>query len=88
MSSMPGQADELERLRDARADLLVGHRVPELLAQAVGDVLADGERVEERGALEEVRDAAAHVRELVLVHLGDVAAVEEDLRPRRPGGGR
>ena len=36
-----GQPHQLERLLDAREDLLVGHLVPELLAQAVGDVLAD-----------------------------------------------
>src|SRR5579872_3366986 len=34
----PGQPDELERLRDARVDVGRGHRVPELLAKAVGDV--------------------------------------------------
>ena len=62
-----GEADELERLRDARADFVFAHRVPELLAQAVRDVLADVERVEERGALEEIRDAPPHFDEVALV---------------------
>ena len=81
----PGQTDELERLRDARLDLVLAHRLPVLLAEAVGDVLADGERVEEGGALEQVGDAAADVRVGAVGDVGDVLAVELD-RARRPWG--
>ncbi len=66
-----GQPDELERLRDARADLVFTHRAPELLAQPVCDVLADVERVEQRRALKEIGDAAPHLDEVALVHLRD-----------------
>ena len=73
------QADELERLVDARLDLFAGHLVPELLAQPVRHVLADVERVEQGRALEEVRDPAAHVGQLAVAHRHDVAPVEDDL---------
>ena len=59
MSWMPGRPTSSSDCATRAWISVVGHRVPELLAQAVGDVLADGERVEEGGALEEVGDAAA-----------------------------
>ena len=72
------QPDELERLRDAPEDLVLAHLVPELLAQAVRDVLADVERVEERRTLEEVRDATPDLDEVALGDLRHVDVVEED----------
>src|ERR1019366_1803405 len=54
-------------------------RVPELLAEAVGNVLGHVEGGEEGSALEQVRDAPADVRQLLVVHLDEVLTVEEDL---------
>jgi hypothetical protein len=46
--------------------------------QAVGDVVVDGERVEERALLEDHPDLLAHAHHLGLRVLGDVFAVHED----------
>ena len=49
-----GQVDEIERFGDALDDLALVELA--LLSQSHGDVVADGERVEERGELEDVAD--------------------------------
>jgi hypothetical protein len=49
-----------------------------VLAQTVGDVLTDGDRIEERSPLEEHRDASAHERHALLGHRRDLVAVEGD----------
>ena len=72
-----GQVDEVERLVDARRDLALVELA--LLAQSHGDVLADGERVEQRGELEDVADARAQRVQLAPRQLGHVEAVDPDL---------
>ena len=72
-----GQVDEVERLVDALRDLALGQLL--LLAQPHRDVLADGERVEQRGELEDVADARAQRVELAARQLGHVEAVDQDL---------
>ena len=49
-----------------------------LLNQLVGDVVADGERIEERALLEDHADACAQGEELLLGHVGDLFAEEQD----------
>ena len=56
------QIDEIERFADALGDLAFGELL--LFSQSHRDVLADGERVEERGELEDVADASAQFVEL------------------------
>jgi hypothetical protein len=56
-SAMPSPSMSRNRRR-SRARR-VAHRVPVLLAQAAGDAFADRKRVEQRGALKQVRDATA-----------------------------
>ena len=72
----PRQPDRLEALGDARAHLGLGPVV--VLVEAIGDVLADRHRVEQRGALEQHRRLAPHLAQLALLELGDVDAADED----------
>jgi hypothetical protein len=70
-----GELDELEDLFGAGASFGLGDV---LFFQAVGDVVFDGERVEEGGLLEDHADARAELVELVLGHGGDVFAEDAD----------
>ena len=54
------EADEAERLADAAVDFIVGNV---LLDELVGDVVADGERIEERALLKDHADAGAQGKE-------------------------
>ena len=56
-----GKIDEIERFAHAVRDLVFGELL--LLAESHRDVLADGERVEQRGELEDVADARAELIE-------------------------
>src|SRR5262249_12301055 len=58
-----------------------------VLAERIGDVLADGERVEERALLEEHRHLPAHRHERVLVERAERDAVDLDLARVRPQEG-
>ena len=54
------EIDELQRFHARAVDLALGQLL--LLPQSHRDVLADGERVEERGELEDVADPRAQLR--------------------------
>src|SRR5690554_6202301 len=69
-----GKPDIGERFRHALRHL--GFAELTLLAQAVGDVFKDRERVEERGALKEHGDALPDADESRLAALRDILAVK------------
>ena len=69
------EADESERLADAGVDFVVGDA---FLDQLVGDVVADGEGIEERALLKDHAGAGAQGEELLLGHGGDFFAEELD----------
>ncbi len=60
---------------DAAVDFVVGNL---LLDQLVGDVVADGERIEERALLEDHAGAGAQGKELLLGHVRDLFAEEQN----------
>src|SRR3569833_1037459 len=68
---------ELEGLVYARFDLLLRELL--LLAQAHRDVLADGERVEQRGELKHIADTRTQLIELAPRQMRHVETVDEDL---------
>ena len=70
------ESDEAEHFLDARIHLLV--RPVQFLGQLVADVLADGQRVEERAFLEHHAEIGAHPHELLLAHLVHALAVDPD----------
>jgi hypothetical protein len=70
------QIDEVERFVNAILDFAVGELL--LFAQAHRDVLADGERVEQRGELKDVTDARAKFVELAARELGHLEIVDLD----------
>ena len=49
-----------------------------LFVEAIGDVVFDGEGVEEGGLLEDHADARAKLEEVGLAHAGDVLAEDAD----------
>jgi hypothetical protein len=67
--------DEAEGFDDAGVHLFFGGAV---FVEAVGDVVADGEGVEEGGLLKDHADAAAEFEEVDLAHGGDVFAEDLD----------
>jgi len=69
------EGDELERFDDAAVDLLLGDVI---FVKAVGDVVTDGEGVEEGRLLEDHADAAAEFEEVDFGHGGDVVAEDVD----------
>ena len=69
------QLDKAQGIADAEVDFVVGNA---LLNQLVGDVVADGERIEERALLEDHAGAGAQGKELLLGHVGDLFAEEQD----------
>ncbi len=69
------ELDEAERLDDAGVNLFFGETI---FVKTVGDVIADGERVEEGGLLEDHADVAAKFEEIDLAHVGDVLAEDVD----------
>jgi len=69
------EGDELERFDDAAVNLLLGDAV---FVEAVGDVVTDGEGVEESRLLEDHADAAAEFEEVDFGHRGDVVAEDVD----------
>src|SRR5919112_56627 len=69
------EVDEAEHPAHLLLHLVLGHA---LLVQAVGDVVVDRERVEERALLEDHPDLLAHGHHLGLGVLGDVLAVNDD----------
>ncbi len=71
--------DEPEHLLDAAAHL--GQRHVAFFIELVADILADGERIEERALLEHHAGLVAHAEQLRLAHLVDAHAVDPD-RPR------
>jgi hypothetical protein len=75
------EPDEVQLLADDLLDV----RIAELrvLAQAEGDVLADGHRVKKRRVLEDHAHLEADLVELRLTHRHDVLPVDEDLAARR-----
>ena len=75
------EADEPEHLLDAPVDLLERH--VGLFVQLVADVLADGQRVEQRAFLEDHPEVGAHRHHLVLGQLVDALAVHPDDARRR-----
>ena len=80
------EADEPQHLLDARCDLIVRH--VGLLDQPVADVLAHGQRIEQRAFLEQHADVGAHAQQLALGHLVDALAVDEDRARIRPQAAR
>jgi len=70
------ELDELQRFDDARVGLLFRDV---LLVQAVGDVVLDGEGVEESGLLKDHPDVGAELEEVALGHGDDVFAEDEDV---------
>src|SRR5919198_3576959 len=69
------EVDEAEHAADLLLDLLLGHA---LLVQAVGDVVVDRTKVEERALLEDHADLLPDAHHLGLRVFGDVLAVYED----------
>jgi hypothetical protein len=69
------QLDKAQGIADAEVDFVVGNL---LLNQLVGDVVADGERVEEGALLKDHAGAGAQREELLLGHVGDLFAEEQD----------
>ena len=55
-----------------------GHLVLEVLFEAVGHVLPYGQRIEQRSALKQHRDALPHPRQLLFAHARDLFTVEHD----------
>ena len=60
------KTDKAERLVNAAVDLLIGYA---LLDQLVGDIVAHGERIEERAFLEDHSGASAQGEELLFGHV-------------------
>src|SRR6185436_13197613 len=70
------EPDPGQPLGDATMDLVIAD--PQVLAHRQRDVLADGERIEQRSALEQHAEAPAHAVQLGLVQVCDVLAVHDD----------
>ena len=73
------ETDEAQYLRDARVGLV--ERPVQLLEQLVADVLAHGERIEQRPFLKHHAEVVADRHELVFVHVVDPLAVHENRPP-------
>jgi hypothetical protein len=69
-------AHHLQQSADDLLDLIFGEAAA--FAQREGDVLADGQRIEERAVLENHRDFTAHRLHLLFGELRDVLAGDED----------
>ncbi len=70
-------AHQSEKAVHAVGDLAQGHA--RVLAEGIGDVLEHGERVEERGPLEDEARALAHGEHRLLAHALDPRAEKRDL---------
>ena len=70
------ETDEAQHLFDTGVGLV--DRPIELLEELVADVLAHGERVEERALLKDHPEIGADRHQLVFVHAVDLFAVDED----------
>jgi len=69
------ELDKFESLVDAGVDLIVGHA---LLDELVGNVVADGEGVEERAFLKDHAGAGAQGKQQLFTHGCDLLAEEQD----------
>ena len=69
------KADKAERLVDAAVDFFIGNA---FLDELVGDIIADGEGVEECAFLKDHAGTGAEGKELLLWHAGDFLAEEMD----------
>ena len=67
------QIHQIQRLGDAGGDLTLAQRA--LFTQSHGDVVADRERVEQRGELEDVADLRAKRREFFAIQVRDFKPV-------------
>jgi hypothetical protein len=67
-----------QAVRDARADLVLGHLGA---AESHRDVVADGHGVEQRGELEHVSDPPPQLVEILALQLVHVLAVDPDVAP-------
>ena len=77
-----GHAHQGQEAVDAVADLAQRH--PRVLAERIGDVLEDGERVEERGALKHETGALANREHGFLPHPLDPHTEQRNLTPIGP----
>src|SRR5208283_707209 len=68
--------DEAENLLNARGDFLFAETV---FGKAVGDIVADSERIKESAFLKNKTDLTAKGKEVVLVHGGDAIPEDFDL---------
>ena len=68
------KVDEIECFADPLLDLALVERL--LLAQSHRDILADGERVEQRGELKDISDARAELVEIAPREMRDIESID------------